>query len=130
MIDLAGAAVPRESGDGREGGPTMNHQEARGTSLPNARLAAVLLVLASGCTAPPSPTAGPQSPEAVSEEMPQPTAAPAPAGPGADTRTYPGKVQARWWVEVTPRATGRIEQLFVDVGSSVAAGDPIAVLEH
>src|SRR5689334_22787929 len=48
----------------------------------------------------------------------------------AATLTYSGNIQSRASVNVLPRATGRIEQLFVDVGSRVQAGDTIAVLDR
>src|SRR5438309_562711 len=40
----------------------------------------------------------------------------------ASTLTYSGNIQSRASVNVLPRATGRIEQLYVDVGSRVKAG--------
>src|SRR5215212_118467 len=48
----------------------------------------------------------------------------------ASTLTYSGNIQSRASVNVLPRATGRIEQLYVDVGSRVRAGDTIAVLDR
>jgi multidrug efflux pump subunit AcrA (membrane-fusion protein) len=48
----------------------------------------------------------------------------------ASTLTYSGNIQSRASVNVLPRATGRIEQLYVDVGSRVNAGDTIAVLDR
>ena len=48
----------------------------------------------------------------------------------AATLTYSGNIQSRASVNVLPHATGRIEQLFVDVGSRVKAGDTIAVLDR
>src|SRR5579883_2279461 len=48
----------------------------------------------------------------------------------ASTLTYSGNIQSRASVNVLPRATGRIEQLNVDVGSRVKAGDTIAVLDR
>src|SRR5215216_4216312 len=51
-------------------------------------------------------------------------------GPIAATLTYSGNIQSRASVNVLPRATGRIEQLFVDVGSAVRSGDTIAVLDR
>src|SRR5690348_10059751 len=48
----------------------------------------------------------------------------------AATLTYSGNIQSRASVNVLPRATGRIEQLYVDVGSRVKAGDTIAVLDR
>ena len=44
--------------------------------------------------------------------------------------TYSGNIRSQAQVNVLPRATGRIEQLFVDVGSRVKAGDTIAVLDR
>src|SRR5262249_29635620 len=94
------------------------------------RLAAALLLLAVNCTAPSAPAPPPPQTAAALPDAPQPTSLPAQTGPARDALAYPGKVQVRWSVDVTPRVTGRIEQLPVDVGSSVEAGDLIAVLEH
>ena len=43
--------------------------------------------------------------------------------------TYSATVQPRWQVNVSPKSSGRIERLLVDVGSEVKEGDPIATLE-
>src|SRR5579883_1939120 len=55
-----------------------------------------------------------------------------PVGPTSLTTTlsYAGNIQARATVNVLPQATGRINRLTVDVGSSVKAGDLIAELDH
>src|SRR4051812_10565000 len=50
-------------------------------------------------------------------------------GPLVEVITYSGNVQAESTVSVRPRATGRLERLFVDVGSRVRNGDPVAVLD-
>jgi HlyD family secretion protein len=44
--------------------------------------------------------------------------------------TYSGDVKAQAQVSVLPQLSGRIEELRVDVGSSVQAGQVIAVLDH
>src|SRR5262249_61538313 len=51
-------------------------------------------------------------------------------GPVASTVKYAGNLQSNYSVQVTPRATGRIEQLTVDVGSAVKTGDLLAVLDR
>ena len=51
-------------------------------------------------------------------------------GPIASTVTYAGNVQSYYSVQVMPRATGKIEQLAVDVGSTVHAGDLLAMLDR
>ncbi len=51
-------------------------------------------------------------------------------GPIASELTYSGNVSSRASVNVLPRATGRIDQLNVDVGTPVKAGDTIAVLDQ
>jgi len=51
-------------------------------------------------------------------------------GPIASTLTYSGNIQSRASVNVLPRATGRIEQLMVDVGSRVKSGETIALLDR
>src|SRR5262249_52266510 len=73
------------------------------------RLAAALLLLAINCTAPSAPA--PPSPQtaAALPDAPGPTSLPAQTGPARDALAYPGKVQVRWSVDVTPRVTGRIE---------------------
>src|SRR4051812_8392068 len=48
----------------------------------------------------------------------------------ASILTYSGNIQSRANVNVLPRATGRIDKLYVDVGTDVKAGDPIAVLDR
>ena len=52
------------------------------------------------------------------------------SGPIAAVLTYSGNVSSRATVNVLPRATGRIEQLNVDIGSEVKAGDTIATLDR
>jgi RND family efflux transporter MFP subunit len=48
----------------------------------------------------------------------------------ASTLSYAGNIQARASVNVLPQATGRVNRLAVDVGSSVRAGDLLAELDH
>src|SRR5207244_11145472 len=46
------------------------------------------------------------------------------------TLSYSGDIRAREQVNVLPKATGRVEQVLVDIGSKVKAGDPIAILDQ
>src|SRR5690242_14878527 len=46
------------------------------------------------------------------------------------TLTYSGNVQARNQITVLPKASGRVQQVLVDVGASVHAGDVLAELEQ
>src|SRR4051812_49097726 len=46
------------------------------------------------------------------------------------TLAYSGDIRAREQISVLPKASGRIEKVLVDVGSSVKAGDTIASLEQ
>src|SRR5438094_370985 len=44
--------------------------------------------------------------------------------------TYSGDIRAREQISVMPRAGGRVEQILVDVGARVSAGDTLAILDH
>src|SRR5262249_11553380 len=88
-----------------------------------AGLALLVLLAAVGCRA---PGAGTRS----SGAGPTVTVAPVQRAAFATTRSYTGNVQAQSSINVLPKVTGRLEQLFVDVGSVVRAGDPIAVLDR
>ena len=57
-------------------------------------------------------------------------AAPAQRGDIQQTLSYSGNVQAKDQITVLPKATGRVEQVLVDIGSPVHAGDVIAELEQ
>jgi RND family efflux transporter MFP subunit len=46
------------------------------------------------------------------------------------TLNYSGDIRAREQISVMPRASGRVEQMLVDVGSRVTAGDTLAILDH
>ncbi|MBV9577276.1 MAG: biotin/lipoyl-binding protein, partial [Chloroflexi bacterium] len=65
----------------------------------------------------------------------QPPAVPVPASTASrgdiqQTLTYSGSVQARNQINVLPKASGRVEQVYVDIGSPVHAGDVLAQLEQ
>ena len=94
-------------------------------SYPGWRAGLALLVLLTGvgCRAPEPSGASPTAGLPVTVALVQ-------HAPFAATRTYTGNVQAQSVVNVLPKATGRIEQLFVGLGSVVQAGDPIAVLDR
>ena len=87
---------------------------------------AVALVLATACTSSPTkpatPTAVPAG-RAVSAE-------PARRGDIQQTLSYSGDVRARDQISVLPKASGRIQQLLVDTGSSVNTGDTLAILDQ
>ncbi|MBI4330357.1 MAG: efflux RND transporter periplasmic adaptor subunit [Chloroflexi bacterium] len=70
---------------------------------------------------------GPSRPQAsppTTAEVPKPAAAP------ISLRSYAGEVRARDTVAITPRTSGRIEEVRVRVGDRVKAGDVVAVLDH
>lgn len=56
--------------------------------------------------------------------------APVQRGAVAQTLSYSGDVKARTQVAVVPKVAGRIEDLMVDVGDRVEAGQSVALLEH
>jgi HlyD family secretion protein len=87
-----------------------------------AGLALLVLLAAVGCRAPGARTGSAAGPTV--------TVAPVQRAAFATTRSYTGNVQAQSSINVLPKVTGHLEQLFVDVGSVVRAGDPIAVLDR
>ena len=94
------------------------------------RVAMVLVVaLLAGCRAPDAATGQNTATGQRQGAVPVAVQTVARGSVGA-TLTYSGNIQSRAQVSVLPRATGRIEQLFVDVGSRVQAGDTIAVLDR
>src|SRR5437660_10785188 len=86
-------------------------------------LASSLLLAACQQTA--KPTAAPAAPP-----LPPVTAEPAHRGDIQQALAYSGDIRAKSQINVLPKATGRIENLLVDVGSSVKAGETIAVLDQ
>src|SRR5947209_10007068 len=90
-------------------------------------VAAASLVLAACGTQRPSaaPAATPTAVPAASV-----SAQTATRGGIQQTLSYSGDIRAREQVSVLPKATGRVEQVLVDIGSKVKAGDPIAVLDQ
>ncbi len=44
--------------------------------------------------------------------------------------SYSGDIQSQARVDILPRATGRIDKLYVDVGDTVKAGDVVAELDR
>ncbi len=88
--------------------------------------AALSVVFASGCGTLPVPgQSNGSQPTAISVP-----AAAAQRGDIQQTISYSGNVQAKDQITVLPKATGRVEQVLVDVGSSVHTGDVIAELEQ
>lgn len=81
-----------------------------------------------------------------SSALPVASTPPASAGGGAETQSvrvavvkktnpgasagYSGEVKSKTQVNVAAKLMGRVEQMYVDVGSEVKAGDPIASLER
>jgi multidrug efflux pump subunit AcrA (membrane-fusion protein) len=51
-------------------------------------------------------------------------------GDTQQTLALSGEVRAREQISVIPKASGRVEQLLVDSGAEVKAGDTIAVLDQ
>src|SRR5258708_6293551 len=72
----------------------------------------------------------PPAPPAHRPRAPSGTAENATRGAIQQTLSYSGDIRAREQVSVLPKATGRIEQVLVDVGSKVKAGDTIAILDQ
>src|SRR4030081_2643402 len=74
-------------------------------------------------------------PLATSGSSPQAQAIPIPAaaaqrGDIQQTVAYSGDVRAREQITVLPKASGRVQSVLVDIGSSVHAGDVLAELEQ
>src|SRR5713226_5778989 len=88
-------------------------------------LAGTLLVAACGQRPAAAPAATPAPPPAAPV-----TAQTATRGSIQQTLSYSGDIRAREQVSVLPKATGRVEQVLVDVGSKVKAGDTIAILDQ
>src|SRR5207302_9311456 len=105
-----------------------------GVSRSTRLFATSLVVLLAAC-GPGSRTPTAQSPPANGTSAPglaAPLVSVQPVGQTslATTLSYAGNIQARASVNVLPQATGRINRLAVDVGSSVRAGDLLAELDH
>lgn len=105
--------------------PPAPLRPSRAPILLGVTLASSLLLAACGpqaspkaATAPSAPAAIPVSAEAVRR------------GDLQQTLAYSGDLRARSQVAVLSKATGRVEQLLVDVGSRVKAGDVLAELEQ
>lgn len=90
-------------------------------------LIAGLLVLGVACT-----------PQQAAKPLPAPTVVAATAV-SADTArrtdiqqslSYTGDIRAREQISVVPKSSGRVQQVLVDTGSQVKAGDSLAVLEQ
>src|SRR4051794_37366377 len=91
--------------------------------LIGAVLATTVLVV--GC----SPVSVPGASNAAPTPVISIPAAEAQRGSIQQAISYTGDVRARDQITVLPKATGRVEQVLVDIGSSVHAGDVIARLE-
>jgi RND family efflux transporter MFP subunit len=81
------------------------------------------VLTACGQSAAPVKVAPPPAPLTVS-------AAAAHRGDIQQTLAYSGEIRAREQISVLPKASGRIQQVLVDTGSHVKAGDAIAVLDQ
>src|SRR5229473_363805 len=88
-------------------------------------LASTLLVAACGQRPAAAPAATPVAPQAAPV-----TAQTVTRGDIQQTLSYSGDIRAREQVSVLPKATGRVEQVLVDIGSKVKAGDTIAILDQ
>jgi HlyD family secretion protein len=96
--------------------------------LPLGGALAAALVLVSACAQP-----------AATPKTLAPTPAPIGVAVSADTAhqgdiqqtlSYSGDIRAREQINVLPKASGRIQQLLVDTGSQVKAGDTLAILDQ
>src|SRR5437588_1529712 len=85
-------------------------------------LACSLLLVA--CQRAAAPTPAPAAP------LPPVTAEPAHRGDIQQSLACSGDIRAKSQINVLPKSTGRIEQLLVDIGSQVKAGDTVAVLDQ
>src|SRR5437868_13431422 len=97
----------------------MNH-----LALTLASVASVVFAAACGPLPLPGTTAGTQA-----QAIPVPAAA-AQRGDIQQTLTYSGDVRARDQITVLPKASGRVQRMLVDIGSTVHAGDVVAELEQ
>ncbi|MFN8636709.1 MAG: efflux RND transporter periplasmic adaptor subunit [Chloroflexota bacterium] len=92
-------------------------------------IALLLVIAVVSCTpaaqTPPKPTGKDFAPAAIPI-----TSALVTQGNIAATLVYSGNVQARSQVNVVPKITGRVEQLFVDIGDEVRQGEIIAQLDR
>lgn len=94
--------------------------------LPKILATTAVVALAAGCTPLPVPGVSTSSqPQAISVP-----AASAQRGDIQQTLTYSGDVRAKDQITVLPKASGRVQQVLVDIGSSVHAGDVVAELEQ
>src|SRR5262245_8668374 len=89
--------------------------------------AALLLLLAPVACAKSAAPAAQQKPETPPAVV---TTAPVTRGTVVESIAYAGNIQAEATVGVKPRATGRLERLYVDRGSAVRTGDKIAELDQ
>jgi RND family efflux transporter MFP subunit len=76
------------------------------------------------------PLAAPGSSTAAQSQALSVPAAAAQRGDIQQTLSYSGDVRARDQITVLPKATGRVQKVTVDIGSSVHAGDVVAELEQ
>jgi RND family efflux transporter MFP subunit len=74
---------------------------------------------------PPAATAAPQAARAVTVSV-----QPVRQGPISLILTYSGTIQPTQQLSIAPRTAGRIEKVFVDVGSVVKSGDKLATLDR
>src|ERR1051326_1891430 len=95
-----------------------------GAALALGGLMVALVISACGPqAAPATPTTTTPTPIAVA-------AANVARGDIQQTLSFSGEVRARQQISVMPKASGRVEQLLVDTGAQVKAGDTIAVLDQ
>ena len=77
-----------------------------------------------------TPAAAPAAPRTVSAPAVAVSAEAAHRGDIQQTLAYSGEIRARQQISILPKASGRVEQLLVDIGSEVKAGDTLAVLDQ
>ena len=85
-----------------------------------------VLIFVAGC----GPIAVPGSSSGSQAQAISVPAATAQHGDIQQTLTYSGDVRAKDQITVLPKASGRVQQVLVDIGSSVHAGDVVAELEQ
>jgi HlyD family secretion protein len=93
--------------------------------LPTLLLSTALITTACGAGGPPGGSAMPSAGEKV---VPVEVAT-IQAGTMAKVLAYPGTLEAKDSVDITPGISGRIASIYVKVGDKVKAGDPIALIE-